>query len=115
MAFHRILRFTLIGGALVVGAAVFGRGLRGGAGASEPWKPGQVISTDELAKRLAKSAAAKPHIICVGPRVFYNEAHIPGAAYCAPGSKREGLEKLKPSAQGLTHQRDFVLYCAGYP
>jgi len=115
MAFHRILRFTLIGGALVVGAAVFGRGLRGGAGASEPWKPGQVISTDELAKRLAKSAAAKPHIICVGPRVFYNEAHIPGAAYCGPGSKPEGLEKLKQCAQGLTHQREVVLYCGCCP
>src|SRR2546428_6909652 len=109
MAFHRILRFTLIGGALVVGAAVFGCGPRGGAGASEPWKPGQVISTDELAKRLANSAAAKPHIICVGPRVFYNEAHIPRAVYSGPGSKPEGLKKLKQCAQGLTHQQEVVI------
>lgn len=68
----------------------------------------------DLAKILA-SNAAKPLILQVGPKIFYQEARIKGAKYAGPGSSSPGLELLDKAVSGLAKDASVVIYCGCCP
>ncbi|MGC2325053.1 MAG: rhodanese-like domain-containing protein [Terriglobales bacterium] len=74
-----------------------------------------LIQPAELAKTLQSSAATKPLVFYVGPRLIYLQAHIPGAEYIGPTGKPEGMEKLRARAASLPRDSFLVIYCGCCP
>jgi thiosulfate/3-mercaptopyruvate sulfurtransferase len=74
-----------------------------------------LIQAPELAKTLQSSAATKPLVFYVGPRLIYLQAHIPGAEYIGPTGKPEGMEKLRARAASLPRDSFLVIYCGCCP
>jgi thiosulfate/3-mercaptopyruvate sulfurtransferase len=72
------------------------------------------IQPGELAKILT-SKAAKPLVFEVGPRVFYQEARIPGAKYAGPGSSAQGIQLLEKTVSSASKDQFIVLYCGCCP
>jgi hypothetical protein len=70
-----------------------------------------LIQPSELAPRLA----SKPAVFQVGQAVLYRSKHIPASIFAGPGSKPEGLEKLKAAVEALPRDREIVLYCGCCP
>jgi thiosulfate/3-mercaptopyruvate sulfurtransferase len=73
-----------------------------------------LLSPEELVKVL-QSRSAKPVIFSVGPRLLYQQGHIPGAEYMGPGSDPAGLKQLHEHAQKLPRNSFIVLYCGCCP
>jgi len=105
---------TLVAGAQ--GAGKNGSPPKTQSAASElpPGSP-ELIQPEELAKAMQSSAAAKPIILNVGPRVIYVQAHIPGAGFIGPTNKPEGLAKLRTRAHSMSHDSFVVIYCGCCP
>ncbi len=84
--------------------------------ADKDLQPGSaiLIQPDELVKTL-KGSAARPLVFYVGPRAFYQQAHVPGAEFLGPTARPEGLEKLKTRAQSLSRSTPIVIYCGCCP
>ena len=82
---------------------------------SDPWKANELIKPEELTKWLSATAGAKPLVICVAFPVFYPGGHIAGAKFAGPAAKPEGIEALKRAANGLSKDRQIVLYCGCCP
>jgi len=74
-----------------------------------------VIQAPDLVKVLNSSDAKKPLVLYVGPRAFYQQAHITGAEFVGPAGRPEGLEKLRARAASLPHDKNIVLYCGCCP
>jgi rhodanese-related sulfurtransferase len=72
------------------------------------------VQPADLAKILA-SNAAKPLVLQVGPKVFYQEAHIKGAKYAGQGSNSQGLQLLDKEVYGLPKDASVVIYCGCCP
>jgi thiosulfate/3-mercaptopyruvate sulfurtransferase len=70
------------------------------------------ISSEQLAARMK---AGKPLVIHSGFAVLYRSAHIAGTAYAGPGSKPEGLDKLKELVAKEPRDREIVIYCGCCP
>ncbi|KAA6464531.1 rhodanese-like domain-containing protein [Acidobacteria bacterium AB60] len=68
----------------------------------------------DLAKILA-SGGAKPLILQVGPKVFFEESHIKGAKYAGPGSRPEGLQLLEKTVASVPKDAPIVIYCGCCP
>ena len=81
---------------------------------ADPWTPSQIIEPAALAKQLA-NAKNPPMIIQVGFLTLYKQSHIPGAEYCGPTSKPEGLEQLKKCVEKVSRSREIVIYCGCCP
>ena len=79
-----------------------------------PWPETDLLKPDELAKKLA-SSAAKPSVVYVGFPVLYRAAHIPGALLAGPCSKPDALAALRKTAAGWPRDREIVLYCGCCP
>lgn len=75
----------------------------------------QLISPQELAQELTGPAARRPAVVCVGFRVLYLGAHIPGAPYEGPARSSSGLMKLKNWAAHLPKNKPIVIYCGCCP
>ncbi|HYN15416.1 MAG TPA: rhodanese-like domain-containing protein [Terriglobales bacterium] len=75
----------------------------------------ELIRPEELAKAMQSSAAAKPIVFNVGPRVIYVQAHIPGATYIGPTANPQVLEKLRTRAASLPRDSFVVIYCGCCP
>jgi thiosulfate/3-mercaptopyruvate sulfurtransferase len=75
----------------------------------------ELIRPQELATILRSSAAAKPVVFNVGPRLIYVQAHIPGAEFIGPAAKPEGLERLRARAASLPRDSFVVIYCGCCP
>ena len=54
-------------------------------------------------------------VLQVGVKSLFNQAHIPGAKYCGPGSSAEGLEALKKCVEGVQRTQAILLYCGCCP
>jgi thiosulfate/3-mercaptopyruvate sulfurtransferase len=74
----------------------------------------QQIQPAELSK-LLNSATGAPLVIQVGSRVFYEQAHIPGAKYAGPGSLPSGIEALERTVAAVAKDKFIVLYCGCCP
>jgi len=74
-----------------------------------------VIQPDELVAAMKAGGAQKPVVLYVGPKVFYVQAHIPGAEYIGATGKPEGLEKLRARAASLPKDGAVVIYCGCCP
>ena len=72
-----------------------------------------LIHTDALRNLLA--SADKPLVLQVGSRIFFAEAHIPGAQYAGPGSQLAGLQLLQSKTASLHKDKLIVLYCGCCP
>lgn len=68
----------------------------------------------DLAKLLT-SGAAKPLVLQVGPKVFFQEARITGAKYAGPGSNAQGLQLLEKTVAAAAKDQFIVLYCGCCP
>jgi thiosulfate/3-mercaptopyruvate sulfurtransferase len=73
-----------------------------------------LISPAQLLKVL-QSPGPKPRILSVGPRMLYQQAHIPQAEYAGPASEASGRELLRRQVQALPRTTWIVLYCGCCP
>lgn len=80
---------------------------------SDPWTPSQVITPATLATGL--SASPKPAVVCVGLKLLYDRAHVPGAVFYGPGQNPNGIADLKNWAGSLPKDTPIVLYCGCCP
>jgi thiosulfate/3-mercaptopyruvate sulfurtransferase len=88
-----------------------------GVARSEPGKKEEIptLSPEELVKILGGAREQKPLILNVGPRLLYQQAHIPGAEYIGAGGDPNGIESLRARVQALPHSTFIVLYCGCCP
>ncbi len=103
-------------------SAIFGTGTV--SGAQVPAAPAftsastipaaQQIQPEEL-KKLLSAGAGAPLVIQVGSRVFYQEAHIPGAKFAGPGSQPAGIKALETTVAAVPKDKFIVLYCGCCP
>ena len=84
-------------------------------GPAKNWAPGspELIQPDDLVK--AMKSAQKPTVLYVGPKAFYQQAHVTGAEYIGATAKPEGLESLRTRAVSLKHDAPVVIYCGCCP
>jgi len=75
----------------------------------------QLIAPEALVKLLQSSGGDKPLILNVGPRLLYQQAHIPGSEYVGAGSDATGLRQLRDRVQSLPHDKFILLYCGCCP
>src|SRR6185369_7642468 len=73
-----------------------------------------LIQPQELASIL-QAGKAKPLILNIGPRMLYNQAHIPGAEYIGAVSDPQGREALRTRIKSVSKKQAIVLYCGCCP
>jgi hypothetical protein len=74
----------------------------------------QQIQPADLNK-LLNSGDGAPLVIQVGSRIFFQEAHIPGAKYAGPGSQPAGIQALEGLVSAVPKDKFIVLYCGCCP
>jgi thiosulfate/3-mercaptopyruvate sulfurtransferase len=72
-----------------------------------------IVDPVDLAKEIA--GGNKPIVVCVGVKVLFEGAHVPGAIYHGPASTEEGLDDLKKWAKSVPKDANIVLYCGCCP
>jgi rhodanese-related sulfurtransferase len=84
-------------------------------GLAKNWAPGspELIQPEELIR--AMKGSQKPTVLYVGPKAFYQQAHVPGAEYMGATAKPEGLAQLRSRAASLKHDAPVVIYCGCCP
>lgn len=114
---HKSLTCYLSITALAMAITALALGQNTPAAADKDLQPGSPIlmQPDELAKILKSSSGAKLLVFFVGPRAFYQQAHVPGAEFLGPTARPEGLEKLHARAAALPRDRSIVIYCGCCP
>lgn len=75
----------------------------------------QLIQPEELKSLLNAPGAHRPFILQVGSRVMFDQAHIPGSEFAGPGSRDEGLSKLRDRVTTFGKDTFIVLYCGCCP
>lgn len=75
----------------------------------------EIISPEDLAALLKAPKSEQPLILNVGPRLLYQQAHIPGAQYMGAASTAPGIEALRGRVKSLPHDSFIVLYCGCCP
>jgi Rhodanese-like domain len=83
--------------------------------ADKDLQPGSpvIMQAQELAQALKKPT--KPLVFYVGPEMFYQQGHIPGAEFLGPAERPEGLKKLQARAASLPRNSSIVIYCGCCP
>jgi hypothetical protein len=85
--------------------------------ATDPWlswgPKSEVMEPAALAGILKDSKP--PTVLCVAFPVLYDLKHITRASFAGPGSKPEGIEKLKKAVASLSKDADLVIYCGCCP
>jgi thiosulfate/3-mercaptopyruvate sulfurtransferase len=81
----------------------------------DPWKPSDLLQPADVAARLSSSGSAKPVLIEVSFPFLYRQRRIPGSTYAGPGSKPDGINKLRETVAKLPRNREIVLYCGCCP
>lgn len=82
--------------------------------ADEPFSAGSLIEPDQLAGTLSQSKE-KPPVVCVGVKVLYEGAHVPGALYLGPARTADGLDTLHKWAENLSREKMILIYCGCCP
>jgi hypothetical protein len=81
--------------------------------ASDPWTKTEEMQTAALAAILKEPNP--PTVLCVAFPVLYDLKHITHSSFVGPGSKPEGIEKLKKLVADLPRSADIVIYCGCCP
>ena len=83
--------------------------------ADKDLQPGSpvIMQAQELAQALKNPT--KPLVFYVGPEMFYQQGHIPGAEFLGPAERPEGLKKLQARAASLPRNSSIVIYCGCCP
>lgn len=84
------------------------------ARAADPWTPSEMMQPKDLAHQIAASKG-KLVILQVGFLRLYQQAHIPGAQYCGPAFKPDGMARLKECASKIAKDREVIIYCGCCP
>lgn len=71
------------------------------------------IEVQELAAALGKPGA--PVVLQVGPRTFYDQAHVADAAYVGAAGTDAGWAALQKHVRGLAKDQWLVVYCGCCP
>jgi rhodanese-related sulfurtransferase len=74
-----------------------------------------LVPADVLNRMLLAKSGEKPLILQVGSRLFFAEAHIPGAVFAGPGSQPAGQQLLQLKVAGLKRDKPIVIYCGCCP
>jgi thiosulfate/3-mercaptopyruvate sulfurtransferase len=74
-----------------------------------------LMQPQELVQALKAGQGTKPLVFYVGPEMFYQQSHIPGAEFVGPAGRPEGLKKLHDRAASLPHSTFIVIYCGCCP
>lgn len=80
----------------------------------QPFAPGSLVEPDQLAATLSQSKE-RPPVVCVGVKILYEGAHVPGALYLGPARTVEGLDTLRKWAENLPRNKMVVIYCGCCP
>jgi thiosulfate/3-mercaptopyruvate sulfurtransferase len=111
------LMWLALVGSLLAAACAPVRGQQGIApGAAElrsEIRAGDRIEPQELAAALQKPDG--PLVLQVGPRTFYDQAHVAGAAYVGAAGSEAGRAALQERVRALAKDRWIVLYCGCCP
>jgi rhodanese-related sulfurtransferase len=75
----------------------------------------QLIQADALSRILQGAESVRPLVLQVGSRIFFAEAHIPGAVFAGPGSQPARLQLLQAKVAATSKNRLIVLYCGCCP
>jgi thiosulfate/3-mercaptopyruvate sulfurtransferase len=73
------------------------------------------LSPEELVAALKLPANQQPLVLNVGPRTLYQQAHVPGAEYIAPGSSAQFDAAIEARMKNVAHGKFIVLYCGCCP
>lgn len=73
------------------------------------------ISPEDLVKALKLATKQQPLVLNIGPRTLYQQAHIPGAEYIAPGSSAQLNAALEARMKTVSHGKFIVIYCGCCP
>jgi len=79
----------------------------------DPQIPAKGLISPEQLNQLLKSQ--KPLMLMIGPRVLYQQAHIPGSEFIGGTSSPEGLEALRARVKSAPKNKLIVLYCGCCP
>jgi rhodanese-related sulfurtransferase len=72
----------------------------------------QLISPQELNQMLKTQ---KPLLLQIGPRSWYEQAHIPGSEFIGSTSTPEGLAALRARVKSEPKNKLMVIYCGCCP
>jgi 3-mercaptopyruvate sulfurtransferase SseA len=73
------------------------------------------ISPENLVKAMKLATKQQPLVLNVGPRTLYQQAHIPGAEYVAPGSSEQFNSAIEARMKNVPHGKFIVIYCGCCP
>jgi hypothetical protein len=73
------------------------------------------MQPQELAQALKAAGGRKPLVFYVGPEMFYQQGHVPGAEFLGPAARPDGLQKLHARAASLPRTTSIVIYCGCCP
>ena len=88
--------------------------VRGEEPSPDPW-PGNRLLEPAALSELLKPSEMSPMIISVAFPVLYRQRRITGARLAGPGSKPEGIAKLKEAVSQQRKDSKIVLYCGCCP
>jgi thiosulfate/3-mercaptopyruvate sulfurtransferase len=74
-----------------------------------------LMQPQELVQALKAGQGTKTLVFYVGPEMFYQQSHIPGAEFVGPAGRPEGLKKLHDRAASLPQSTSIVIYCGCCP
>jgi thiosulfate/3-mercaptopyruvate sulfurtransferase len=80
----------------------------------ELFAPDSLIEPEQLSGTLSRSKE-KPAVVCVGVKVLYEGAHVPGALYLGPARTTVGIDILRKWAENLPRRTMIVIYCGCCP
>lgn len=81
----------------------------------EEWKSSEVIKPEQLVKLMSGKSADKPLILQVGFEFLYEGGHIDGSIHAGPGSRPDGIQKLKDAVKNVPRDKQIVIYCGCCP
>jgi thiosulfate/3-mercaptopyruvate sulfurtransferase len=85
--------------------------------AEKDLQPGSpvIMQPQELVQALKTARRTKPLVFYIGPEMFYQQGHVPGAEFLGAAASPEGLRKLHARAASLPHGTSIVIYCGCCP
>jgi len=81
---------------------------------SDPWRPSDLTPPAQIAAEL-KTQDPSRHIFYVGFPILFKGAHVKGAAFTGPCSKKEGTDLLAAALKEIPRDAELIIYCGCCP